>query len=598
MTPPTPSLAQINDLANRGELALALTLIEQKVAQAPSDGHAWHLAGIIRRKAGQFDAAVEALAMAITCGRSGAEVWNSLGLALEDAGRAGDAEAAFAAAVERDPAYTAALTNRARLLGKLGRGEEGEAVLRAALARQPDMPDLLNALGSLLIDLGRADEAEPVYRRSLAIRSDSRPAVIRLGQSLREQGRSDEALELYRAHRARVGDTPEFVNALAGVLVENGLWHEAETELERLCQAVPGYFQGHKSLARLAREYGTGTDCYRSFRRLARDHPDQPGIWLEWIALLLHYRDYAEALDVIEAASARFSSEQLVYAKAVALSETGEPQRAEDLFRQLESTSPGMSQSCLTARARNAIMLQDAAMAERLSMRAMKQDATDQFALAYLGLAWRLLGDAREAWLHDYDVQAQQIELAFLQDAARMEALRDHLRSLHRAMGHPPDQSLRQGTQTEGALLSRPHPLLRELREAIGDVVAGYMAGLPDDPQHPFYSRKASSFRFVGSWSVRLTTQGFHIAHVHNAGWLSSALHLVVPPRREHEHRDAGKLVLGEPPVELNTGLGPRRVVTPREGHLVLFPSSMWHGTKPFAGGQERLTVAFDALPA
>ena len=34
-------------------------------------------------------------------------------------------------------------------------------------------------------------------------------------------------------------------------------------------------------------------------------------------------------------------------------------------------------------------------------------------------------------------------------------------------------------------------------------------------------------------------------------------------------------------------------MIEPKPGRLVLFPSTMWHGTEPFAAG-ERLTVAFD----
>jgi len=41
-----------------------------------------------------------------------------------------------------------------------------------------------------------------------------------------------------------------------------------------------------------------------------------------------------------------------------------------------------------------------------------------------------------------------------------------------------------------------------------------------------------------------------------------------------------------------------RRVVQPRVGRLVLFPSYMWHGTIPFHAPQHRTTIAFDAIPA
>ena len=39
--------------------------------------------------------------------------------------------------------------------------------------------------------------------------------------------------------------------------------------------------------------------------------------------------------------------------------------------------------------------------------------------------------------------------------------------------------------------------------------------------------------------------------------------------------------------------LPPFRTVEPKPGRLALFPSYMWHGTRPFGEG-ERLTVAFD----
>jgi hypothetical protein len=60
---------------------------------------------------------------------------------------------------------------------------------------------------------------------------------------------------------------------------------------------------------------------------------------------------------------------------------------------------------------------------------------------------------------------------------------------------------------------------------------------------------------------------------------------------------DAGCLVLGVPPADLGLALAPLRVVRPREGHLVLFPSCLWHGTVPFEDDQARLTVAFDVQP-
>lgn len=153
---------------------------------------------------------------------------------------------------------------------------------------------------------------------------------------------------------------------------------------------------------------------------------------------------------------------------------------------------------------------------------------------------------------------------------------------------------MRGGTQTDGPLLSRIDPVIRQLRSAIVDAVERYRAQLPPvDEAHPLLrQRRDRRIRFSGSWSVRLRSGGHHSNHVHPLGWISSALYIALPGEVPGEGH-AGWLALGEPPPELETGLPPAAYIQPRPGQLVLFPSWMWHGTIPFPEG-ERLTVAFD----
>jgi hypothetical protein len=176
-----------------------------------------------------------------------------------------------------------------------------------------------------------------------------------------------------------------------------------------------------------------------------------------------------------------------------------------------------------------------------------------------------------------------------------LDALVARLRTLHRWTHQPLLQSVRGGTQTDAQLFPRIEPELRSLRRLISEIVAAHIAQLPPrDPAHPMLShRRDARVRFTGSWSVRLTGGGRHVAHIHPMGWFSSALYLVLPPPETRGPEPAGWLALGEPPAELNLDLPPLRLVEPKPGRLVLFPSIMWHGTRAFAAG-ERLTVAFD----
>jgi uncharacterized protein (TIGR02466 family) len=86
---------------------------------------------------------------------------------------------------------------------------------------------------------------------------------------------------------------------------------------------------------------------------------------------------------------------------------------------------------------------------------------------------------------------------------------------------------------------------------------------------------------------------GRHASHVHPQGWISSALYIALPRRNPLDDPNAGWFKLGEPQEALRISLPPSREIEPKTGHLILFPSWMWHGTVPFTEG-ERLTVAFD----
>jgi uncharacterized protein (TIGR02466 family) len=99
--------------------------------------------------------------------------------------------------------------------------------------------------------------------------------------------------------------------------------------------------------------------------------------------------------------------------------------------------------------------------------------------------------------------------------------------------------------------------------------------------------------RFSGSWSVLLRGGGHHANHVHPQGWISSALYIRVPELAQDDPEHAGWLTIGEPQAELGLHLSPLREIEPKRGQLVLFPSYMWHGTRPFTEG-ERMSVAFD----
>ncbi len=219
----------------------------------------------------------------------------------------------------------------------------------------------------------------------------------------------------------------------------------------------------------------------------------------------------------------------------------------------------------------------------------------------YTAIALRKLEDPRWDWLEGHESFIRTFDLGDF--AARLPDLREALDRLHVFKHQPIAQSVRGGTQTANILFRNQEPVIQELVSGLRECVRDYIDALPPrDAKHPLLRLPRKGFRFSGSWSVRLSGGGFHASHIHTHGDISSAFYVTLPEdlasgegKRNGSDPEAGWLALGEPAAELDTGLGPIRTVKPREARLALFPSTMWHGTRPFNKG-ERTTCAFDVV--
>lgn len=582
----------------QGDIVGAVASIEAVIVAEPNNGQAWHLAGVIRRKYGNQKGARDAFTRAQGLGITSAELYNSLALTHEALGDFAAAEQTYADAMRIDSSYVPARVNAAKLLFVRDQPAAAITSLEDTLSAFPGDELAVRTLAEIKHKTGDLDGASALYEGALAKNPLDMTAAIRRGQILRDKGYSQDALDHLTRYAPKFTNSPEFAEALSGPLVDLERFGEARQLLERVTAAAPAYFPAHRALARLGKEYTNDSDPYVSFRKIAEKWPGEVSIWQSWASTAGAFRDYDLALSILGDARCHIAnSPELAFLEAVALGEVGRARDAEALFSSL-TEGVVSAHDYYAARARNAIRLSDGEAAALWAQKALDNSPNDQFAWAYLGIAWRLLGDEREHWLYDYDVQTAQIPVPMMQSAAQLEEVVDTLRKLHIASSNAAEQSMRNGTQTQGALFHRESPVMQKLKESIAIVVEEFVSGLPDDQEHPFYRRKSSRTRFVGSWSVRLKQSGYHISHIHPEGWISSALHLIIPEEGSTEaDPNAGCLMLGAPPSELGLDLGPRKIVRPSAGALVLFPSMMWHGTVPFAQDSERLSIAFDAVP-
>ena len=539
--------------------------------------------------AGRLDVASALVGEHRTAGGDEAELLHLEGLIARHSGDIARAEDLLGKAVAAAPDSQALLIDWTNLLFEMGRFEEAERALAEALARDPHNRRLRIALGLLKREADDRDASAAIFDELL----EAAPTdAYLLGARARiELERGGDARPLYaRAMRAAPADATLRLGS-AAAHYQRGDAGEAIHLLASAVRTQPGWTEGLHTLARMRWQSGLGSP-EEEYRVATAARPQDVMLWATFAGNVAGTKGHEAALAIVAEARAAAGDHALFrMMEAEYLSESGRLEEAGAAFARLgEVADPSFAPARLRFLLRAGRWREAASLAERFVA-----SPSQGLVWPYLGLAWRLLDDPRWAWLERYEATVGVIDLEEL--TPMLGDLATFLRTLHRDSRHPFDQSPRGGTQTDGALLQRTEPVIASLRHILERAIAEFACGLPPrERDHPFLAPPRERFRFTGSWSIRLAGAGFHLAHVHQQGWLSSALYVALPDFSADEDPHAGWLTLGEPPPELGLGLPPVRMVEPREGRLVLFPSTLWHGTRPFAAG-ERLTCAFDVVP-
>ncbi len=570
-----------------GQHAAARVDLNQVLKLAGQQPPVLHLIALNEARAGDAAAARTAFAKALAAAPGDAQLLNNFANFLNRMGDVPGALAHYDRALKAAPALHQARLNRAILLNQQGRHLDARADADALLRHLPEDKALLQTSGAIHLALGQLEAAAGDFDNVLASDPKDLKALHGRARVASISGEEALAIGLFRQALALSPDDPDLLIGLAEALEAAGD-SDATAPLAAAVARRPDWLAGQGALARMRAEAGAGDEFDAAWRLALAERPADRDLALGHVGCLITAARPQAALAALEAAVARHGrNETSDLYEAMAATEAGDAARAMAALRRL-----GPIPAAGLAQARLALLTGDPqAAAARLEPLALS-NPDDILLWANLDLAWRLLGDDRHHWLSGQPglVSTQDIEYT-----GDWDQLAEVLRGLHRSRSHPIGQSLRGGTQTRGRLFGRPEPEIAALSEAIMQAVRRHVAGLPPvDSGHPLLRHRNDRPGFSGSWSVRLTGGGFHVAHVHPAGHLSSACYIALPDGLDGPDRP-GWLDVGGPPAELGLDLPPLHQIRPQPGRLALFPSTLFHGTRPFPAG-ERLTVAFDVV--
>jgi tetratricopeptide (TPR) repeat protein len=587
----------------RGALAEAEPLLKQVLAAQPGHPIALYLEGVIAFERSQW----------------------------------AEAENRFRQALVRAPGQPKVTLHLAQALRAQGKTREAALLCRQVLALAPADHGALLELGKAEEESGDLAAAETTWRRLLGLGFDA-VATVNLAQLLARTERSEEARtllaraleqpQLEPAVRARLAHQMgvifrlerDYENAFAwmmrageyappsreermersGVLQHLGRISEAIRELETILAADPLDQEVHIGVNEILLRHDPSR-FLSSYDKAIAAVPGAPELAVEKGRMLLRAKKPGEAVEAFRIALKIAPGHASAHSwLGRALEQLGERDKAAAAHAEAAKRAP--EESFLLQEYAGFLLRRGlAGEATDLAEKAVALRPFSQNGLSLLGLCYRAGGDGREEWLNDYERHIAIIDLEPPPGFSDMENFNAELKAyLDRQHGNAREyltQTLRGGTQTHEDMFNNGHKLADRLLPRINEAIRNYVAGWRADARHPLAGRRGSGFRYNGSWSSRLADCGFHVNHIHHKGWISSCYYVALPDVVEDEKARQGWIKFGEAPEEYGGAFAPRRAIQPRPGRLVLFPSYMWHGTIPFHAPQNRITIAFDAVP-
>jgi tetratricopeptide (TPR) repeat protein len=595
------AMQRISTLLQAGNVRLAHDQLETIVADNPDFVEGLRLLAGAKLALGDAAAAESLLRRGAALDPNWLPTLATLGELLLNSGRGSEAEPLLQRAVSGSSPYPGAALLLARYYNDHKRPAQALAVAAPLCASGNADAQLVAQHLAALAALGRVDEAVAGYRRIVAASPDNLAAAHALAMALDVAAQPAEAEQVAQHALARGHKSAALYYTHARSLIALSDFDRAEDALRDCLRLEPRLVDAQSNLARLIwMRTGDARAATATLDGALQTFANDDALWAAKAAILQGAGDARAAYSCLETQASRAQASPALLVRAGLAALEFDPATALTLAERALRASPA------NATARNLVVaaqlgVGDASSALRHCDALLADTPDDQYLIALQTTAWRLLGDARYAELCNYPQlvipSPLQVPLPWSDLGSFFADVKRGLDRLHNPHGHPLlFQSLRHGTETTADLTRSTDPAIQALFKSFAAPIHDYLAQIGHGTD-PLRRRNDGSWRFNGSWSVRLRTAGYHNNHVHPRGWISSACYIELPDSTADAQSQGGCLTFGEPSITTTPPLHAEHTIRPSVGMLVLFPSYFWHGTVPFTSEQTRLTVAFDVVP-
>ncbi len=428
-----------------------------------------------------------------------------------------------------------------------------------ALLIQPNTADLHFNLGIALTNVGKLEEATNSYRKAIALNPKFFEAYGNLGTLLQKQGLLEDAIKNYHTALS-IHEDPRGHFNLGTALRDEGKLDDAITHFKQAIAMFPNYADAHNYLGECLRDQGNMEDAIKSYLDTLNLNPNHAGANYNMGEFLYLAGRFDEAAAYLERSKLDDWQERALYC-------TYKAEHFDEFKTKLDEIVRTHKKH-------------DAPFLATLSTHyATNFGVEDTYNFCKNGF--------------DFVYQTSIKELA----VPNSQFLKDLLNDIdNTAIEVRAQGMIINGKQSAGNLFKRPEASFRKLGELVKQEFINYrnrFAGADCELIKSF----PKELEFTSSWYVRLRRGGFVDRHIHEVGWISGAVYLVLPKNKQDPTEGCFEYGLhgdNYPQKHHNFPVG---IATPSVGDIVLFPSSLFHRTIPFNSNEERICIAFDLKP-
>jgi tetratricopeptide (TPR) repeat protein len=462
---------------------------------------------------------------------------------------------------------SAALLRQALKLHQAGRLQEAIEVYRRVMTLDPGSVPARTYCGAALLDLQRTGEAAKILQRAVSLDPNNADALCYLGNAQQESGNLAAAEKNYRRALALRPDLARAHNNLGVLLMKLGRKDDAAASYRQAVETEPRYAQAYNNLSEVLLELDQADGAIDAARRAIEIEPRYPEAFNSHGAALRK----ADRIDEAIAAFRRALTLRpgFVFALnnlAVALIIAGRPDEALEACQRALEIEP----SSIYALASKSVALSELG----------QRDALEE-----------LVDLERHIHTRIVDPGAGFADLAEFNGA-----LAQHVCS-HPTLVYELDHTATRMGRHSGDLLRGTKGPVGALETLIESAVEDYIRALPEVPGHPMAATAPKNWH-LSVWSVVLEGPGHQVPHIHESGWLSGVYYPKVPDVvGASPDKAAGWIEFGRPHELYRAEKPPAvKLIQPREGLMVLFPSFFFHRTVPTESPDTRISIAFDII--